>query len=58
VKREGVDLGVLAATEGSLNVTIPADIAINLPKYHSVVIVCKAFSVIFTTAPLTFSSAS
>jgi electron transfer DM13 len=58
VKREGVDLGVLTATEGSLNVTIPADIAINLTKYHSVVIVCKAFSVIFTTAPLTFSSAS
>ncbi len=57
VKREGIDLGVLTATEGSLNVTIPADIAINLTKYHSVVIVCKTFSVIFTTAPLTFSSA-
>jgi hypothetical protein len=58
VKREGVDLGVLAATEGSLNVGIPTDLGRNLRKYHSVVIVCKAFSVIFTTAPLTFSSAS
>jgi hypothetical protein len=56
VKREGVDLGVLAATEGSLNVAIPTEIGRNLAKYHSVVIVCKTFSVIFTTAPLTFSS--
>jgi hypothetical protein len=55
VKREGVDLGLLAATEGSLNVPIPADIGKNLSQYHSVVIVCKTFSVIFTTAPLTFS---
>ena len=58
VKREGVDLGVLKATEGSLNVAIPADIGRNLRKYHSVVIVCKTFSVIFTTAPLSFSSGS
>lgn len=58
VKREGVDLGVLTATEGSLNVAIPADLGRNLRKYHSVVIVCKTFSVIFTTAPLTFSSGS
>jgi hypothetical protein len=58
VKREGVDLGVLAATEGSLNVAIPADLGRTLRKYHSVVIVCKAFSVIFTTTPLTFSSGS
>jgi len=58
VKREGVDLGVLAATEGSLNVAIPSDLGRNLRTYHSVVIVCKAFSVIFTTAPLTFSSGS
>ena len=55
VKREGVDLGVLAAQEGSLNVAIPTDLGRNLRKYHSVVIVCKAFSVIFTTAPLAFS---
>jgi electron transfer DM13 len=55
VKREGVDLGVLRATEGSLNVAIPADVGRNLGKYHSVVIVCKPFSVIFTTAPLSFS---
>ena len=58
VKSTGVDLGTLAATEGSLNVTIPADIGKNLTKYHSVVIVCKTFSVIFTTAPITFSSTS
>ncbi len=58
VKREGVDLGVLTATEGSLNVAIPTDLGRNLRKYHSVVIVCKTFSVIFTTAPLTFSSRS
>jgi hypothetical protein len=58
VKREGVDLGLLTATEGSVNVAIPADPGRNLRKYHSVVIVCKTFSVIFTTAPLTFSSGS
>jgi len=58
VKSEGVDLGLLSATEGSLNVAVPTDIGRNLTKYHSVVIVCKTFSVIFTTAPLTFSSAS
>ena len=56
VKQEGVDLGQLTATEGSLNVAIPTNIATNLKKYHSVVIVCKTFSLIFTTAPLTFSS--
>ena len=58
VKREGVDLGVLKATEGSVNINVPPDIGRNLRKYHSVVIVCKAFSVIFTTAPLSFSSGS
>jgi Electron transfer DM13 len=58
VKSEGVDLGVLKATQGSVNVTLPPDIGRNLRKYHSVVIVCKAFSVIFTTAPLTFTSGS
>ena len=56
VKREGADLGVLTATEGSLNVAIPTDLGNHLVQYHSVVIVCKTFSVIFTTAPLTFSS--
>ena len=58
VKREGVDLGVLTATEGSVNVALSSSIGMNLRKYHSVVIVCKSFSVIFTTAPLTFSSGS
>ena len=56
VKSEGVDLGVLTATEGSLNVTVPTNIGTHLTQYHSVVIVCKTFSVIFTTAPLTFSA--
>jgi hypothetical protein len=45
-------------TKGSLNVAIPTDLGRNLRKYQSVVIVCKTFSVIFTTAPLTFSSES
>ncbi|HLZ57208.1 MAG TPA: DM13 domain-containing protein [Ktedonosporobacter sp.] len=58
VKQEGVDLGQLTATEGSLNVTIPTHLAPKLKEYHSVVIVCKTFSVIFTTAPMTFSSES
>ena len=58
VKREGVDLGLLTATEGSLNVAIPTDIGTNLQMYHSVAIVCKTFSVIFTTAPLVFSVGS
>src|SRR6266581_2015597 len=56
VKSEGVDLGLLSATEGSLNVAVPTGIGHNLTKYHSVVIVCKTFSVTFTTAPLIFSS--
>jgi hypothetical protein len=55
VKQQGVDLGRLRATEGSLNVPIPTETATTLFRYHSVVIVCKTFSVIFTTAPLTFS---
>jgi hypothetical protein len=55
VKREGVDLGLLTATEGSLNVAIPTDVGTNLQMYHSVAIVCKTFSVIFTTAPLVFA---
>ncbi len=58
VKHEGADLGALRATEGSLNVAIPTDLGIHLTKYNSVVIICKPFSVIFTTAPLIFSSGS
>jgi hypothetical protein len=58
VKSEGVDLGLLSASEGSLNVGVPTDIATHLTKYHSVVIFCKTFAVIFTTAPLTFASGS
>jgi hypothetical protein len=56
VKQEGVDLGQLMATEGSLNVAIPTQLVTHLKSYHSVVIICKTFSVIFTTAPLTFSA--
>lgn len=55
VKREGLDLGMLTATEGALNVSIPTSIGTHLTQYRSVVIVCKTFSVIFTTAPLAFS---
>ncbi len=58
VKQEGVDLGRLTATEGSLNIMIPTQVAMNLKSYHSVVIVCKTFSVVFTVAPLTFSAGS
>jgi hypothetical protein len=56
VKREGADLGLLAATQGSVNVPLSADLGTRLTNYHSVAIVCKTFSVIFTTAPLTFTS--
>jgi len=58
VMREGVDLGSLVATEGSLNVTIPTDVGVNLTKYNSVAIVCKLASTIFTLAPLAFSAGS
>ena len=33
-----------------------ADIGNHLTLYHSVVIICKTFAVIFMTAPLTFSA--
>lgn len=56
VKREGVDLGLLKATEGSLNVPILVEAGRKLMAYHAVVIVCKTFSVIFTSAPLSFSA--
>ncbi len=56
VTNGGVDLGTLAANQGSVNVNVPADVASNLSKYKSVVIYCKSFSVIFTVAPLSFEN--
>ena len=58
VKHDGTDLGLLSATEGSVNVTVLEDIGANLAKYHSVVILCKTFTVIFTVAPLQFATGS
>ena len=58
VKNAGTDLGLLSATQGSVNVAVPVDIGANLMKYHSVVILCKTFSVIFTVAPLQFAVGS
>lgn len=55
VMNGGVDLGLLRATEGSVNVSIPADVATHLMQYHSVVIYCKSFAVVFTEAPLQFA---
>src|SRR5258708_7294524 len=56
VKNGGTDLGLLSATEASVNVAVPYDIGANLMKYHSVVILCKTFAVIFTVAPLQFAA--
>jgi hypothetical protein len=57
VTNGGVDLGSLAANQGSVNVNVPADVGSNLNQYKSVVIYCKSFAVIFTVAPLTFQNA-
>jgi hypothetical protein len=57
VANGGVDLGSLAANQGSVNVDVPADVGGNLSNYKSVVIYCKSFAVIFTVAPLTFQNA-
>jgi hypothetical protein len=56
VTNGGVDLGSLAANQGSVNVNVPADVGAKLQNYKSVVIYCKSFSVIFTAAPLTFQN--
>jgi hypothetical protein len=57
VTNGGVDLGSLAANQGSVNVDVPADVGGSLSNYKSVVIYCKSFSVIFTVAPLSFPNA-
>lgn len=46
----GVELGVLKATDGSFNYDVPA--GVDPRDYGSVVIWCKAFAVLFATAPL------
>ncbi len=56
VTNGGVDLGSLAANQGSVNVDVPADVGNGLSKYKSVVIYCKSFAVIFTVAPLSFQN--
>ena len=51
VKAEGyVDLGRLKGNRGNQNYEIPADVDVSV--YNSVVIYCKPFSVVFSTAPL------
>lgn len=55
VMNGGVDLGLLKATEGSVTVSISANVASHLMQYHSVVIYCKSFAVVFTEAPLQFA---
>jgi hypothetical protein len=52
----GIDLGKLRATEGAVNVDLPAEVVVNLKQYQSVVIYCKSFAAIFTVAPLQFSA--
>ncbi len=58
VTNGGVDLGTLKANQGSVNVDISADVAARLQQqqFKSVVIYCKSFSVIFTVAPLQYTS--
>ncbi len=45
-----VDLGELKANIGNQNYEIPADIEV--AQYHSVVIYCVPFHVVFSVAPL------
>jgi hypothetical protein len=45
-----VDLGGLKGNRGDQQYTVPADV--DLPRYRTVVIWCRAFSVLFARAPL------
>lgn len=45
-----LELGVLKATDGSFNDEIPA--GTDLAAFRSAVVWCRAFSVLFATAPL------
>lgn len=47
---EFVDLGILKATEGSVNYTIPA--GTDLQKYHYALVWCEQFGVLFNSADL------
>jgi hypothetical protein len=51
--RSAVELGRLKATAGSFNYALPA--GVDLSATRSVVVWCKQFSVLFATAPLTWS---
>jgi hypothetical protein len=48
----GANLGRLHETKGSVAIPIAEDIGKRLNDYHSVAVYCRAFSVIFTKAPL------
>ena len=45
-----VQLGKLKGNRGNQNYDIPADV--NIADYRAVMIYCRAFSVVFSTAPL------
>ena len=47
---DGLNLGELRATDGSFNYDVPA--GIDISQYQSVVIWCRAFAVLFSSAPL------
>ncbi len=50
---EYVDIGPLKGNQGNQNYTVPKEI--NLNDYHSVVIYCRAFRVVFNVATLNSS---
>ncbi|MFN2520761.1 MAG: DM13 domain-containing protein [Candidatus Limnocylindria bacterium] len=50
VPANSVELGTLKATNGSFNYAIPADL--DLGRFRSVVVWCRAFSVLVTWADL------
>ena len=47
---DALNLGELRATDGSLNYDVPA--GVDVSQYQSVIIWCRAFAVLFSTAPL------
>lgn len=47
---EFIDLGDIKATSGNVNYTVPSDV--DLTKYDTVLVWCKAFSVLFSYAEL------
>lgn len=47
---DGLNLGELRATDGSFNYDVP--VGVDIYQYQSVVIWCRAFAVLFATAPI------